>query len=548
MSIKTYKFKLLLSQKEKNKINEIIFIKNQIRNYLIELFSKDENNFLSKYIDKDFIFTPTKGKNKNIEQTTKLLISKINEEDNRKMIFINDKQKLRDILKDEIKNYLNNRKISIKKSIIPLSKPIQLIVEDFINNFNKIFNSPIKDYNYTLTGDFVEGSFDSDFGLNIIYPKKWNKKTLKNGKISRNRKGEIKLNKTSFKAKITQKVEGNIKYFTIKKDNLNQYFINIYTQINTNSIILNEKQSKSKSEKIIKKFNENFNKLRKIIQITKPKICSLDFNFENLTVFDYENKSSQQISLFNKELLENKYDQKRINLQNNINEFILKCAFDNFQCTLEYKKDKNGDLTNSISWKKLKKEEKKEFKSILYSNKKYVKSMKLLKKIDKHITNKQNDFYKKIVNKIINKYDLFLFEELSVKNMTKDKDSNFKKRLYNVRLYKFFNFFLNKIKITLGKNRIIVNSFYNSQKCFKCKYNHENNRQNQSTFLCVKCGFNLNRDYNRALNIFKKSLKFIDLYLQYNIDNIVFSNSSMRSIIYKFSNKDWFNTNKFLKN
>lgn len=124
MSIKTYKFKLLLSQKEKNKINEIIFIKNQIRNYLIELFSKDENNFLSKYIDKDFIFTPTKGKNKNIEQTTKLLISKINEEDNRKMIFINDKQKLRDILKDEIKNYLNNRKISIKKSIIPLSKPI----------------------------------------------------------------------------------------------------------------------------------------------------------------------------------------------------------------------------------------------------------------------------------------------------------------------------------------------------------------------------------------------------------------------------------------
>ncbi len=61
VSIKTYKFKLLLSQKEKNKINEIIFIKNQIRNYLIELFSKDENKFLSKYIDNDFIFTPTKG-------------------------------------------------------------------------------------------------------------------------------------------------------------------------------------------------------------------------------------------------------------------------------------------------------------------------------------------------------------------------------------------------------------------------------------------------------------------------------------------------------
>ena len=359
MSIKTYKFKLLLSQKEKNKIDEIIFIKNQIRNYLIELFTKDENKFLSKYIDKDFDFIPIKGKNKGIQQTTKLLISKINEGDNRKLIFINDKQKLRDILKNEIKNYLINRKISINKSIIPLSKPIQLIVEDFIKNFNKIFNSPIKNFNYNLTGDFVEGSFDSDFGLNIIYPKKWNKKTLKNGKLSKNRKGDIKLNKTFFKAKLTQKVIGKIKFFTIKKDNLNQYYINIYTQIDNNSIILNEKQSKSKKEKIIKEFQEKFNKLKEIIQTTKPKICSLDFNFENLTLFDYENKESNLISLFNKELLENKYSQKRIDLQNYLNEIILRSAFENFQCTLEYKKNKKGDLTNSISWKKLKKEEKK---------------------------------------------------------------------------------------------------------------------------------------------------------------------------------------------
>ena len=174
--------------------------------------------------------------------------------------------------------------------------------------------------------------------------------------------------------------------------------------------------------------------------------------------------------------------------------------------------------------------------------------MKILKKIDKHITNKQNDFYKKIVNKIINKYDLFLFEELSVKNMTKDKDINYKKRLFNVRLFKFYNFFLNKIKITSGKNRIITNSFYNSQKCFKCNHKDENNRLSQSTFICIKCGFNLNRDYNRTLNIFKKSLKFINLYDKFNIDEIIFSNQSLKNIIYKFSNKDRFDTNKFLNN
>ena len=57
----------------------------------------------------------------------------------------------------------------------------------------------------------------------------------------------------------------------------------------------------------------------------------------------------------------------------------------------------------------------------------------------------------------------------------------------------------------LGSQRGIasryVNRDFTSQKCSKCGFIHKGNRIDQSSFLCLKCGFRINADHNAAKNI-----------------------------------------------
>lgn len=52
-----------------------------------------------------------------------------------------------------------------------------------------------------------------------------------------------------------------------------------------------------------------------------------------------------------------------------------------------------------------------------------------------------------------------------------------------------------------GIDVIKINPKFTSQRCSKCGYISEDNRPEQSVFLCKKCGFGLNADWNAALNI-----------------------------------------------
>ncbi|WP_313559145.1 transposase [Ruminiclostridium cellobioparum] len=48
-----------------------------------------------------------------------------------------------------------------------------------------------------------------------------------------------------------------------------------------------------------------------------------------------------------------------------------------------------------------------------------------------------------------------------------------------------------------------VNRDYSSQKCSKCSFIHKDNRIDQTTFICLKCGLKINADHNAAINIAK---------------------------------------------
>lgn len=48
---------------------------------------------------------------------------------------------------------------------------------------------------------------------------------------------------------------------------------------------------------------------------------------------------------------------------------------------------------------------------------------------------------------------------------------------------------------------------YTSQRCSRCGYIHKDNRKSQAQFLCLKCGFRANADYNASQNL---SIHLID--------------------------------------
>ena len=52
-----------------------------------------------------------------------------------------------------------------------------------------------------------------------------------------------------------------------------------------------------------------------------------------------------------------------------------------------------------------------------------------------------------------------------------------------------------------GINVVKINPKFTSQRCSKCGYISKENRQTQADFLCKKCGFGLNSDWNAAKNI-----------------------------------------------
>jgi IS605 OrfB family transposase len=60
---------------------------------------------------------------------------------------------------------------------------------------------------------------------------------------------------------------------------------------------------------------------------------------------------------------------------------------------------------------------------------------------------------------------------------------------------------------TCGIEAEQVSPAYTSQRCSSCGFTHENNRRSKHQFVCQKCEYELNADYNASKNIARKLLK-----------------------------------------
>jgi putative transposase len=121
------------------------------------------------------------------------------------------------------------------------------------------------------------------------------------------------------------------------------------------------------------------------------------------------------------------------------------------------------------------------------------------------------------------RYQLFVFEDLKTKNMTKrakpKMDENGKwirngaaaKSGLNKSIlgstWGYSKIFLQYKARRNGKLTIFVPAPYTSQECSVCGYTHQDNRETQADFICLSCGHIENADTNAAKNIANRGVE-----------------------------------------
>jgi putative transposase len=130
----------------------------------------------------------------------------------------------------------------------------------------------------------------------------------------------------------------------------------------------------------------------------------------------------------------------------------------------------------------------------------------------------RKDYLEKASTKIAKGFALVAVEDLKLKNMTKSAKGTVEKPGTHVAAKSGLNremlrlglgYFLLRLEqkcTKFGGQFVRVNPKYTSQTCCECGYKHKLNRKNQSDFVCLECGFELNADINAAYNILDRAL------------------------------------------
>lgn len=129
-----------------------------------------------------------------------------------------------------------------------------------------------------------------------------------------------------------------------------------------------------------------------------------------------------------------------------------------------------------------------------------IKSEKELRKICIRLTNIRNDYLHKTTTEIIKRKPSYIvLEDLNVSGMMKNK--HLAKAVSEQKLYEFRR----QIEYKADWNNIEVifaDRFYPSSKmCSRCGYVKKDLKLSDRVYICPKCGFVIDRDFNASLNL-----------------------------------------------
>ena len=138
----------------------------------------------------------------------------------------------------------------------------------------------------------------------------------------------------------------------------------------------------------------------------------------------------------------------------------------------------------------------------------YLKQLRKLNRIHKHIANQRLDNLHKKSTEIANQYDIVCVESLNMRNMANKSFGN-----GNATLDNGYGMFLNMLEYKLkdrGKYFVKVDKWYpSSQICHYCGARHPEMKDLSIRIMRCSCGLLMNRDQNAAINIKNEGLRIL---------------------------------------
>ena len=138
----------------------------------------------------------------------------------------------------------------------------------------------------------------------------------------------------------------------------------------------------------------------------------------------------------------------------------------------------------------------------------YIKQLRKVNKIHRHIANQRLDNLHKISTKIANSYDVVCVESLDMKAMSNHGFGNGKATLDNG-----YGMFLSMLEYKLSdRNKYLIKVdkwFPSSQICHCCGTIHPEMKNLTIRTMKCDCGLTISRDQNAAINILKEGLRLL---------------------------------------
>ena len=138
----------------------------------------------------------------------------------------------------------------------------------------------------------------------------------------------------------------------------------------------------------------------------------------------------------------------------------------------------------------------------------YIKQLRKVNKIHRHIANQRLDNLHKISTKIANSYDVVCVESLNMRSMANHGFGNGKATLDNG-----YGMFLSMLEYKLSdRNKYLIKVdkwFPSSQICHCCGMLHPEMKNLAIRKMTCDCGLTISRDQNAAINILREGLRLL---------------------------------------
>jgi putative transposase len=139
-----------------------------------------------------------------------------------------------------------------------------------------------------------------------------------------------------------------------------------------------------------------------------------------------------------------------------------------------------------------------------FLSKNWFKAKLRLARAYEHLENFRKDLYMKLGRYFPEHYDVVVMEDISVKQLIGKSVRKLRMRLQDVAFYTLKEIVKYQME-KHGKKLTLVNPALNSKKCAKCGYVNKDLTLADRIFICPKCSWIADRDYNSTLNMLRSA-------------------------------------------